>query len=304
MRQNSNDVPFSRLLALLIAYSITSAYATESAPSPRLNEVPNSRAGNAWLGGLPLSIESAYDGGSTRGAVSGTLDFSYATVRQALREPAGWCALLALHLNVKACIYSQTLKQSALSVYVGEKGFQPAAQATVLHYAFEVEHDDENLLAIRLHAPQGPLGTGNYEMKLRVTPHDADHTLVDFHYRYEMGTRGRLALQGYLSTVGRAKVGFTLLAAKPGVAAGYVSGIRGVTERNVVRYFLAIMAYLECLSPGSPVCADLPAAAARWFDLTARFPLQLFELSREAYLHNKRRELAQQSQLQGITTPP
>lgn len=253
------------------------------------------------LADLPVTVASDFDGGLTRGAVSGQLSFSYSTVRNALRRPASWCSILVLHQNVKACTYVDAPQAQRLNVYVGTKEFQAAEQASLIQYAFNVEHDRPEELTIRLHAPHGPIGTRNYEIRLRVAPQDESHTFMSLEYQYEMGTRGKLALKGYLNTAGRAKVGFTVLGTEPDGRVRYVSGIRGVTERNVVRYFFAIMAYLECLSPsGAAMCEHFPAAAERWFELTARFPKQLFELSREHYLRNKRQEADQQSRLQAI----
>lgn len=250
------------------------------------------------LAGLPLTITSDFAGGATQGAVSGRLNFPYSTVRNALRTPTNWCAMLVLHLNVKACTYADETNRRALNLYVGKKEFQSVAQATLIQYEFGLVADSADSLEIRLNAARGPMGTRNYEIFLLVQPQGENHSFVSFRYRYELGTRAKFAMESYLNTAARAKVGFTVSRTASDGTEEYVSGIRGLTERNVVRYFLAIVAYLECASPGGAACDNLPEAASRWFDLTARYPKQLLELSRDDYLHNKQQELDQQTRLQ------
>lgn len=278
--------------------AVVSVNATGSAENRLMNAPPSVTDS---LAGLPLTIASDFNGGATQGAVSGSLDFSYRKVRDILREPANWCAMLLLHQNVKACTYADAAASRAIHLYIGRKEFQSVKQATLMHYEFSVLQDLADSLKIRLYAPRGPLGTRDYEILLRVQPQDQTQTLVSFRYQYQMGTRGRLAMNSYLSTAGREKVGFTVLdaAADSTGAVRYVSGVRGMTERNVVRYFFAIMAYLECAG-GAAGCENWPAAAERWFDFTARYPEQLYELSREDYLQNKQRELDQQIRLQAL----
>jgi hypothetical protein len=65
-----------------------------------------------------------------------------------------------------------------------------------------------------------------------------------------------------------------------------------------MRYYLAIKAYLECVAGEPAGWEDMEAIASRWFDMTTRFPLQLFEVSRADYLRNKTKELRQQRELQ------
>ena len=92
------------------------------------------------------------------------------------------------------------------------------------------------------------------------------------------------------STCGRDKVGFTRLKAGGG---DFVGGMRGVTERNTMRYYLAIDAYLDSLS--APAGQQLENRLQAWFDATERYPHQLRELGREAYLRMKRQEVQRQA---------
>jgi hypothetical protein len=74
--------------------------------------------------------------------------------------------------------------------------------------------------------------------------------------------------------------------------------MRGVVERNTMRYYLAIEAFLGALS-------ELPQAQLEkrlhdWFAAVERYPLQLHEMEQGAYLDMKRREYRrQQAELRG-----
>jgi hypothetical protein len=75
-----------------------------------------------------------------------------------------------------------------------------------------------------------------------------------------------------------------------------VGGERGIIERNAVRYYLAIQAYLEGLALAPE--QRFEQTAQRWFELTERWPRQLHELDQAEYLAGKRRERSEQLQMQ------
>jgi hypothetical protein len=72
-----------------------------------------------------------------------------------------------------------------------------------------------------------------------------------------------------------------------------VGGLRGVLERNTVRYYLAIEAYLGAQS--LPAAQQTQKSLQDWFDATERYAEQLHELSRDEYLVMKQRELQRQA---------
>jgi hypothetical protein len=57
----------------------------------------------------------------------------------------------------------------------------------------------------------------------------------------------KLALRAYLMTAGRDKVGFSVVKREANGQPQYVSGSRATVERNTMRYYLAIDAYLSGL---------------------------------------------------------
>lgn len=66
--------------------------------------------------------------------------------------------------------------------------------------------------------------------------------------------------------------------------------MRGAIERNTMRYYLAIEAYLGSLS--LPPAQQQEYRLTNWFAATERYP-QLYEITRQQYLSMKRDELKQ-----------
>jgi hypothetical protein len=97
----------------------------------------------------------------------------------------------------------------------------------------------------------------------------------------------RIALQGYLATSGRDKVGFSIVERDAEGRPAYVGGTRGMLERNTMRYYLALEAYLDSLD--APPGESLDRRLRAWYAAIERYPVQLQEeLSREEYLRLKR----------------
>ena len=88
-------------------------------------------------------------------------------------------------------------------------------------------------------------------------------------------------------------MGFTVAEpARAGREPTYIGGMRGVVERNTMRYYLAINAYLDSLA--APPEKQLEKRFRDWFDATERYPKQLHEVDRDAYLRMKRNEYQRQ----------
>jgi hypothetical protein len=89
-------------------------------------------------------------------------------------------------------------------------------------------------------------------------------------------------MQAYLGTSGRNKIGFTVLGKSADGKPEYVGGMRGVVERNVMRYYLAIEAALYAAR--FPAAQRLQQRLDHWFTATEAYPRQLHEMSRSEYL--------------------
>jgi hypothetical protein len=99
-----------------------------------------------------------------------------------------------------------------------------------------------------------------------------------------------MAMQAYLATVGSAKIGFTVVEKRPDGAPVHIGGVRGVVERNTMRYYLAIDAYLASLA--LPAAQQVERRLRDWFASTERYAPQLHEMNEADYLAMKRREIA------------
>ncbi|MFC6519462.1 hypothetical protein ACFQAT_06355 [Undibacterium arcticum] len=111
-------------------------------------------------------------------------------------------------------------------------------------------------------------------------------------YAYAVNFSGRLAMQTYLGTIGSGKVGFTVIGKLADGQPDYIGGVRGLIERNTMRYYLAIDTFLEAAN--APPAAQLEKRLQSWFAATERYPRQLHEVDRGAYLEMKRAEYLRQ----------
>jgi len=100
-------------------------------------------------------------------------------------------------------------------------------------------------------------------------------------------------MQTYLATTGADKVGFTQVdSSSAGTPPALIGGVRGLVERNTMRYYLAIDSYFQA-APGIPV-AQLAQRLQSWFGATETYPRQLHETDRAAYLEMKHAEYERQ----------
>jgi hypothetical protein len=247
-------------------------------------------ARNAY--GRPLHIQSAQTSGDLKGEVYAVVDHPYATLDRELRGPAQWCDILILHLNVKQCRAAGNAPNSTLAVSIGKKHDQPLGDAHRVDFDYQLASATPDYLKIMLNAKQGPLGTRDYRIVVEAIPLDTGRSFIHMSYAYGYGFAARLAMQGYLGTLGSGKVGFSVVDRRPDGQPVYVDNVRGVVERNTMRYYLAIDAYLASLA-ASP--AERQERRLReWFAATERYARQLHELELQEYLAMKRKEILRQ----------
>jgi hypothetical protein len=145
---------------------------------------------------------------------------------------------------------------------------------------------------VELNAENGPLSTHDYHIWIEATPVKDGRTFLHFTYAYTFGLTGRLAMKAYLATIGSDKVGFTITGKQPNGLPAYIQGVRGVVERNTMRYYLAIDAYLAALT--TPPKDQLEKRMQHWYNTTDSYARQLHEVNRDDYLKMKRKEYQRQ----------
>jgi hypothetical protein len=245
----------------------------------------------------PLVLESSERADSLQGDIHARIDQPFAVVGAALQGVDRWCDILILHLNVKQCRGTPSKSTDGLQLVVGQKHDQPLDRAYRFAFAYEVVASRPDYLQVQLSADEGPLGTSRYRIVLEVAALDARRSIVHLSYAYGFGLAARVAMQGYLATVGRDKVGFSITGSKPDGQPQYIGGTRGVIERNTMRYYLAIEAYLGALS--LPSAQQFEKRLADWHSGVERYPVQLRELERGEYVARKREQVRRQQAVGG-----
>ena len=240
-----------------------------------------------------LALDSVETSGISRGDVYAVVDHPFADVSAAMANQANWCDILILHLNVKYCRGIQQGAATALDVRLGRKFDEPIEKASRLAFGWHLVAATPDYFNVTLDAPSGPFGTRDYRMVVEGVSIDSRRTFIHMGYAFSYGSLGQLAMSTYFNTIGRDKVGFSSAGpAAAGEAPRYVQGMRGLTERNTMRYYLAIEAYLNALTAAP--AEQLNMRLEGWFMATEKYATQLHEMDRAAYLAMKRGEVKRQ----------
>ena len=237
----------------------------------------------------PLVLDSIESSNRLQGDIYALVDYPFATVNSALNDPAHWCDVLILHPNTKYCHASGTGAGSVLSVNIGRKTEQELSESDRMDFKYRTVAAAKDYFKMELDAASGPLSTKDYRIAVEAVSLKNNLTFLHLTYAYGFGMAGRMAMKTYLATSGRRKVGFTTTGAQPGQ---YIGGLRGLIERNAMRYYLAIDSYLGSLA-GTPD-TRLDKRLSDWFNATERYPQQLHDVDRQDYLLMKHNEYKRQ----------
>lgn len=229
----------------------------------------------------PLTLASIEAGGQLQGGIDAVITQPFALVSEQLQQPTAWCEILMLHINTKQCATAG----NKLAVHIGRRHDQPLSDAYRVDFTLRPVAATGDYLSVQLHADSGPFSTRDYRIQLQAIPIDGGgKTFMHLRYAYGYGLAARLAMQGYLATVGADKVGFT----KTNSSADYIGGVRGAIERNTMRYYLGIDAYLASLA--APAAQQRMRRLESWFAATEQYARQLHEIDRGEYLVMKQSE--------------
>jgi hypothetical protein len=240
----------------------------------------------------PIHMASGEGSDGVTGEIFALVDYPFAAAGAALNKPSQWCDILILHLNTKYCRASTDTHGTVLHVNIGKKYDQPVDEAYRVDFAYQVAAKTMDYLQVKLHADEGPLSTRNYRIALEATPAEDGQTFIRLSYSYSYGMVGQLAMRAYLGTIGRNKTGFTVVGTESDSQPHFIGGMRGVVERNTMRYYLAIEAYLGALS--APPNARVEKSFRDWFAATEAYSRQLHEMEQGEYLAMKRNEYSRQ----------
>lgn len=252
----------------------------------------------------PLYLISEESPTTLKGEVYAVMAYPFATLNEVFDDPTqgskNWCDVMILHPNIKYCRATSGERDNTLVVNVSKKEVaEELATTYVVQFEYDAATTGPGYLQVKLHADRGPLGTRDYQIVVEAVELGGGRTFLHLTYAYSYGAIGRLAMKAYLAAFARGKVGFTEIddpssAARP----AYIGGMRGLMERNTMRYYLAVDAYLGALS--APPDKQLVQRLTNWFDANERYPLQLHEMDRQEYMQMKFDEYQRQQTGQAL----
>lgn len=254
--------------------------------------------------GFPLQVRSEERGDAVNAEALGIMDHPLQAFRAVVTEPASWCEFIPLNLNIKACTVQGDGVEPLITLYIGGKGYLAPESASQQPYRFAVRARQPEYVAASLSALQGLMGTRAHQMDFEAAS-VAGKTVVALRSSYGQSAASKLVTAIYLATVGRDKVGFSREHIGPDGQASLVKGAQGIIERNLMRYYLVLRAFVD--TQGVPVARRFEARLNAFYDLMERYPAQLHEMEKVEYLDVKRRERQNQVRLQqtiGPAPPP
>ncbi|MFL9926237.1 hypothetical protein PQR62_18310 [Herbaspirillum lusitanum] len=242
--------------------------------------------------GKPLYLNSAESSDSVKGDIYAILDAPFSQVHAALGSSANWCDILILHLNTKYCRITNDQNKPMLRVHIGKKLEQDLDDTYRVDFNYRTLASNDTYFSTAMQADKGPLDTSNYRIRIEAIPLPDGRSFLHLMYSYSYGMASKIALRAYLATIGRDKVGFTVTGKRANGEPEYVRGVRATVERNTMRYYLAISAYLDSLA--TPPDQRLEKRLVSWFNDTELYKPQLHEVDRSEYMSMKRNEIARQ----------
>jgi hypothetical protein len=229
--------------------------------------------------------------------IYGTIKYPFDIVENELQLPTNWCDIVLLHSNVRACTYKKVNDTWLLTLYNVKKFQDPLKDAYQMNFEYRVIAQQPGFFAISLAARGGPFKTKDHQFGLEAIPLDEDRTFIHLRYSYRYSSLGYFLMKSYFSLFAGGRIGFSVIGADSDGNPAYVGGLRGAVEGNVLRYYLTILAYMDSLM--IPVEQRFEKRMSQWYDLTARYKRQLFEMEKEKYLTYKRQDQESQLILQG-----
>lgn len=236
--------------------------------------------------GRPIQLDSIETPGGLQGDIYAVVEHPLSEISAELKGAGHWCDVLTLHINNRRCrIGIGAGGQPTLTLYVVRRYDKPLDQAFELPFIYRVTGASPEHLSVEMSAANGPLGTSGYKVTLEVVALDERKSFLHFSYSYDHNMMVRLATQAYLATFGRDKVGFTVMGKTADGKPDYIRGLRGLVERNAMRYFLTLDAYLS-----APAADQAERRQRHWFAAAEQYPRQLHEVDLDTYLALKRED--------------
>jgi hypothetical protein len=308
MRIYSGRIPTLLLMSVFFLLCLTwhcAAYAAETSRAGRHallekfqrleNKSPYS------LHGISSYLDSFDEKNISGVDIYGVIEYPFEFVEKEFMAHANWCNIVILHPNIKACTYWGTDNNWRLILFNADKAEQTLANASPIEFKWSINRQP-GYFDILLRASEGPYSTKNHLFELEAAPRDEHRTLVHLRYSYEYGVLTSIFMKSYFAIFGGSKVGFSVTGKDSNNNPVYASGIRGLNERNVVRYYFAILAYME--TRHSPVELSFEKSIGRWHDLASQYKKQLTPGEKKDYIARKKLDRKNQLQPQEAVVKP
>ncbi len=244
----------------------------------------------------PLVLASVESADRLTGDIDAVVNHPFASLSSQLSDANHWCDVMILHINTKYCRAGFGTQGNAadmvVNVSIGKKTPEVLNDAMRIEFAFAVVARTPDYFEVLLSAKNGPLGTSDYRLRLQAIALPQSKTYLRLTYSYAANLLGRVAMQTYLGTVGRGKVGFTSTGTGPDGRPVYIDGMRALVERNAMRYYLAIDSYLQFTE--GPASVQVEKRLQAWYTAIEQYPRQLHDVERADYMAMKRAEVLRQ----------
>ncbi len=241
---------------------------------------------------IPFYVESSVNNNASRVDIYGTINYPFGLIKKEFLAPANWCEVVLPHVKVGACTYRKVNDTWLLNIYNVDKFSDPPEDAYQMKFEYRVSALQAGYFDILLTAPRGPFHTKDHQFRLEAIPLRNDKTFIHLRYSYRYSSLAYL----FMKLFGGSKAGFSVTGTDSNGSPVYVEGLRGSVERDVVCYYLAILAYLDTreITAGQRFEKQL----GRWYDLAALYKKQLLDMGKEEYLTRKRKDREGQQRLQ------
>ncbi len=268
--------------ALLLALATTSAAGAAAADEPAHADfvVKLLQLGPVKPFGRPITIHSASHGTGVRAGLEALVERPFRDVHAALADPSKWCAALILHINNSGCRVDAGGAVPRIVLKVSQSHDEPAEEALELVFEYRTMALSARQLSVQLSAAKGFVGTFDHVLVFDAATAGPSRTAIRLSYSYRQNRLADWAVSFYLATFGRGKVGFSEV--DDDGQARHVGGIRGLLERNLMLYLIAIESAAK-----TPLVPDQQAFRQRLRDYFAATELhrrQLREVDLETYL--------------------
>jgi hypothetical protein len=280
----------SCLLAGVMAFSFLSPLvlgATAQALHDRYRSLePRLRA---TVFNAPIQLDAEDRDGIVSGEVYGILAQPFDVFRTTLQQPAAWCQLVILHGNIKACAHREQLGVKTLTLYTGKRKYENPKKARPTEFTFALKSSSSEYFEVVLTSPAGPLDTSDYRLEMQAVPLNGQ-TFAHVRFSYRYGALTRMVSSTYYSTLGRNRIGFSVVGTDRRGEPIHVKGRLGAIERNVMFAYLCTQAMFESMV--QPEAQRFDWRLRRCYALTDKYARQLHEVEEDEYLQVKRRERA------------